>query len=90
MTVKELKEKLDKLDDNLTVLIPRTDAQLDIHFPYITIDKIIQGINEVDGYVFLEDHICCETCIYYDNDWDDQPCCACDNYDNWEEFKENN
>lgn len=88
MTVKELKEKLERFDDNLIVMIPRTDVNRNETFPYITVNKIIQGVNETDGCIFLEDRICCENCIYYDNDLDDQPCCACQNYINWEENQE--
>lgn len=29
-------------------------------------------------------NICCETCVYYDTDPDDQPCCSCVEGENWE------
>lgn len=28
----------------------------------------------------------CETCVYYDTDKDDQPCCSCFFGENWEEL----
>lgn len=26
----------------------------------------------------------CKTCIYYDTDRNDQPCCSCVDWENWE------
>ncbi len=33
-------------------------------------------------------YIECETCIYYDTDKDDQPCCSCVEGENYEESGE--
>ena len=50
MTVKELKEKLTKFDDNLTVF-----AMIDMG-GYFPIRNVSQGVNELDGCVFLDDY----------------------------------
>lgn len=34
--------------------------------------------------------ISCETCVYYDTDRDDMPCCSCFMYENWEKYEEVN
>lgn len=31
---------------------------------------------------------CCESCMHYDTDRVDQPCCSCFGCSNWEEYKE--
>lgn len=50
MTVKELKEELNKFDDNLIVL-----RAID-NFPwYASVSGIAQGINELDCCVILDD-----------------------------------
>ena len=89
MTVKELKEKLEQFDDNLIVMIPHDNRGTFIYFPYIAADYIYQGVNETDGCLFIEDGRYCETCIYNDNDVDDQPCCSCVDGENWEVCYEN-
>lgn len=87
MTVKELKEKLNKFNDNLVVMIPNKRKNKDLWLPYIVASDIYQGVNEADGCVFIEDYICCETCAYYDTGVDDQPCCSCTEGENWEVCK---
>ena len=51
MTVKELKEELNKFDDNLTVLIPS-----ECYPWYTSCTNIAQGINEFDGCIILDDY----------------------------------
>ena len=84
MTVKELKEELNKFNDNLIVMIPNKRTNKDLWFPYIAAGDIYQGTNEADGCVFIGDYISCETCAYCDTDIDDQPCCSCVEGENWE------
>lgn len=31
---------------------------------------------------------CCENCLYYDTDRNDQPCCNCTGFENWEESED--
>lgn len=51
MTVKELKEELNKFDDNLIVL-----RAID-NFPwYASVSSITQGINELGGCIILDDY----------------------------------
>ena len=50
MTVKELKEKLNKFDETLKVVIPDPD---DICRSVIA-NTVYQGINEFDGCLFIE------------------------------------
>lgn len=88
MTVKELKDKLNEYDDRLIVMIPHENRGIHLYFPYIEAGDIYQGVNEVDGCLFIEDGICCETCVYDDNDVDDHPCCSCIDGENWEERKD--
>ena len=80
MTVKELKEKLEKFDNNLVVLAHTGTGG------YYEITHCSQGLNEADGLVFLDDYVEeeCETCSYYNTDRNDQPCCSCVDYENWE------
>lgn len=47
MTVKELKQALDKFDDNLIVFLYDETAML---------KNVSQGINEFDGALFLDDY----------------------------------
>ena len=55
MTVKELKEKLNKFDDNLLVMIPNRDYHLEFdEFPDIVATNVSQGVNEADGAIFIE------------------------------------
>lgn len=90
MTVKELKEKLNKFDDNLIVMIPRTEPDPDDWFNFISAKNVSQGVNELDGAVFIDDYEeqDCETCVYYNTDRDDQPCCGCIDWENWERCKD--
>lgn len=56
MTVKELKETLERFDDNLIVMIPNKDYHLeDDAFLYVVAKHVCQGVNEADGVVFIED-----------------------------------
>lgn len=64
MTVKELKEELNKFNDNLVVMIPNTDYYAgDDMFPDRTPTHVSQGVNELDGAVFIE---------YWEEDEDDE------------------
>lgn len=86
MTVKELKEKLNEFNDNLIVMIPNEKLYRDPDaFWCVSATDIYQGVNEADGCVFIENtDRSCETCVYYDTDVNDQPCCSCDYDNNWE------
>ena len=84
MTVKELKEKLNSFNDNLLIMIPRTDQAQDSNLPFRSLMSISQGVNELDGCLFLEDIVCCETCTYEDCDPDGNPCKACEDFSSWE------
>ena len=87
MTVKELKEKLNKFDDHLIVIIPNRYCYLkDGALPDIPATHVYQGCNEADGCLFIDDYEeqDCETCAYYDTDRSDQPCCSCIDWENWE------
>lgn len=58
MTVKELREKLNKFDDNLIVMIPDMKLYRDFDSQgYIPATHISQGINELDGCVFIDDYV---------------------------------
>ena len=80
MTVKELKEKLNKFDDNLIVM-----ACTDMG-GFFKITNISKGINEFDGCLFIDDYEeqDCDTCAYYNTDRNDQPCYSCVDWENWE------
>lgn len=86
MTVKELKEKLNEFDDNLIVMIPRTEPDPNDWLGFISVKNVVQGINELDGAVFLDDYEeeDCDTCAYYNTDRGDQPCRGCIDWENWE------
>lgn len=56
MTVKELKEKLNKFDDNLLVMIPCENPNKCIYFPYTAATHVSRGLNEADGCVFISDY----------------------------------
>ena len=83
MTVKELKEQLNKFDDNYIVMIPRTDAGTDKYFPYITVSHMSRGFNEHDMCLFLEDNVTCETCKNIEYHIMEEPCKSCNNFSNW-------
>ena len=36
----------------------------------------------------MNEEKCCETCLYYGTDRDDQPCCSCVDHENYEEGEE--
>lgn len=52
MTVKELKEKLNKFDDNLIVMVPNLDWD-----SYVPVTSVTRGVNEHDGCVFIDDYV---------------------------------
>ena len=56
MTVKELKEKLEKFDDYLIVMIPCEDPDRCEYFPFTSAKNVSQGVNEFDGAVFIDDY----------------------------------
>lgn len=57
MTVKELKEALNGFDDNLLVCYPREVMWSNyLSFPYSHVINVTQGVNELDGCVFLDDY----------------------------------
>ena len=82
MTVKELKEKLNKFDDNLIVMIPSIENPIG----YTSARNVVKGFNEADGCLFIDDYVeqDCDTCAYYDTDRNDQPCRGCVDWENWE------
>lgn len=49
MTVKELKEELNKFNDNLIVCT-------EIRNRFSVISHVAQGINEMDGFLMLDDY----------------------------------
>lgn len=53
MTVKELKEELNKFNDNL-IVVAEVDT-LFTHF-FLNISHAAQGINEMDGLLILDDY----------------------------------
>lgn len=87
MTVKELKEKLEQFDDDLIVMIPNMNwTPFNNQFECVMATNVSQGFNEADGCIFLDDYIEeeCATCIHYNTDRKDQPCCSCVDWENWE------
>ena len=57
MTVKELKEKLNQFDDNLHVMIPNMGwTPVNNQLTYTEAENVSQGVNELDGAVFIEDY----------------------------------
>lgn len=57
MTVKELKEKLNKFDDNLLVMIPCENPDMCEYFPFTSAKHVSRGLNEADGCVFISDYV---------------------------------
>lgn len=55
MTVKELKEKLNRFDDNLHVMIPNNDPEDNIW--YVPATNVSQGVNELDGGLFIDGYV---------------------------------
>jgi hypothetical protein len=84
MTVKELKDHLSHFNDNMIVMIPKRDSAKDSSLPYRTITYISSGVNELDSCIFLEDIVCCDTCINELYDPEEEPCCSCTNCTHWE------
>lgn len=59
MTVKQLREVLKSFPDNCLVMFPHPDQFLVVEndefvFQYIPVDSVSQGVNELDGVVFIE------------------------------------
>lgn len=58
MTVKELREKLEQFPDNLIVMIPNIDwTPLGNEFADVPARNVIQGVNEFDGCLFIDDYV---------------------------------
>ena len=57
MTVKELKEKLSKFPDNCIVCIPTINCDAIGNVNYVCAQNVSQGINELDGIVFIDDYV---------------------------------
>ena len=55
MTVKELRRKLCEFDDNAIVLIPNSGLyRFSSPIWYVPAFTVTRGINELDGYVFID------------------------------------
>lgn len=52
MTVRELKEELNKYDDNLRVFVPTIDGNLPYYYEILNVS---QGVNEMDQMLILDD-----------------------------------
>ena len=57
MTVKELKELLNKFDDNLIVMIPNRYWEEPGQRYEVPARHVSQGVNEFDGCLFIDDYI---------------------------------
>ena len=58
MTVRELKEKLERFPDDCVVLIPNENLYKDRGaFFYIPAENVSRGINELDGCVIIDDDV---------------------------------
>ena len=59
MTVKELKERLNLFPDQCFVCIPNIDWDpcKKGSLNYVIAQNVAQGINEFDGFVFIDDYI---------------------------------
>lgn len=59
MTVKELKERLNKFHDNCIVVVPNPDYDPNKKgsLNYTVALNITQGCNELDGIVFIDDYV---------------------------------
>lgn len=56
MTVKELRNKLKKFPDDCIVLIPNENLYRDpLVAWYVTATNVSRGINEMDGFVIIDD-----------------------------------
>ena len=57
MTVKELKKKLEEFDDDFIILVPNAGWHpYSITPPEIPATSVSRGINELDGYVIIDDY----------------------------------
>ena len=57
MTVKELKDKLNRFNDNLIVMIPNIGwTPFNNQFECVAATNVAQGINEFDGCLFIDDY----------------------------------
>lgn len=55
MTVKELKEKLDRYPDDLIVMIPNQDLhRTPIPVWSVPATNVGRGLNEEDGFIFID------------------------------------
>ena len=58
MTVRELKERLNKFPDNYVVLIPNENLYIDRNAVfYVAAKNVSRGLNEMDGYVIIDDYV---------------------------------
>lgn len=57
MTVKELKEKLNLFPDSCIVCIPPIDWNSVGKVNYTVAQNVSQGVNELDGIVFIDDYV---------------------------------
>ena len=58
MTVKELKEKLSKFDDNLIVMIPNMEwTPFNNQFECVEATSVAQGVNEFDIGLFIDNYM---------------------------------
>lgn len=59
MTVKELKERLNKFHDNCIVCVPNInfDPCKKGSLDYVVAQNVTRGCNEFDGIVFIDDYI---------------------------------
>ena len=57
MTVKELKEKLSRFPDNCIVCIASIDCDTVGDVNYVVAQNVSQGVNELDGIVFIDDYV---------------------------------
>ena len=58
MTVRELKERLNLFHDNCIVMIPNKDFYRENNPRWaVPALNITQGVNELDGIVFIDDYV---------------------------------
>ena len=57
MTVKELKEKLNGFPDSCIVCIPQINWDVVGNVGYAIAQNVSQGVNELDGIVFIDDYV---------------------------------
>lgn len=56
MTVKELKEELNKFDDSFIVMIPCENPDECDYSPFSVARNVSQGVNETDCCVFIDSY----------------------------------